>query len=148
MVSDFVKDERYTLYLRIESKKLNIIWGVCASERVNIHSISHHKKNPQNFIQLGKKAILVPKLRFRFCKRHADYLNPDLSLDVRLPDHLEDRANRFKLVLQQLVREKSFGPGEIGTMDELPLHLTPSLRLTLAQGILILTKRFCYFWYL
>ena len=39
------------------------------------------------------------------------------------------------MVLQQLVREKSFGPGEIGTMDELPLHLTPSLRLTLAQGI-------------
>ena len=65
---------------------------------------------------------------YRFCKRHADYLCPDLSIGARLPDHLEDRANRFKLVLQQLIREKSFGTGQIGTMDELPLHLTPTLR--------------------
>ena len=65
---------------------------------------------------------------FRFCKRHADYLSPDFSIGARLPDHLEDRSNRFKLVLQQLIREKSFGPGQIGSMDELPLHLTPSIR--------------------
>ena len=65
---------------------------------------------------------------FRFCKRHADYLSPDFSIGARLPDHLEDRSNRFKLVLQQLIREKSFGSGQIGSMDELPLHLTPSIR--------------------
>ena len=67
-------------------------------------------------------------LPFRFCKRHADYLSPDFSIGARLPDHLEDRSNRFKLVLQQLIREKSFGSGQIGSMDELPLHLTPSIR--------------------
>ena len=45
-----------------------------------------------------------------------------------MPEHLEERANRFKLVLQQLIKEKYFGPSEIGCMDELPLILTPGLR--------------------
>ena len=67
-------------------------------------------------------------LGFRFCKRHADYLNTDFSIGAKLPEHLEERANRFKLVLQQLIKEKCFGSSEIGCMDELPLILTPALR--------------------
>ena len=64
----------------------------------------------------------------RFCKRHADYLNPDFSLGDKLPDHLEDRSHRFLMVLQGLIKEKCFEPSEIGCMDELPLILSPALR--------------------
>ena len=65
---------------------------------------------------------------YRFCKRHTDYLNPDYSVGAKLPDHLEERSSRFRVVLQQLIKEKNFGPPQIGCMDELPLNLSPSLR--------------------
>ncbi len=64
----------------------------------------------------------------RFCKRHADYLNPYLSTGPRLPDHLEERANRFKLVLKQLIKDKGFSTSQIGCVDELPLHLMAALK--------------------
>ncbi len=57
-----------------------------------------------------------------------DYLSPDYSIGSKLPDHLEERANRFRAVLQQLIKEKSFGASEVGCMDELPLILSPGLR--------------------
>ena len=49
-------------------------------------------------------------------------------MGAKLPDHLEDRSSRFRVVLQQLIKEKNFGPPQIGCMDELPLNLSPSLR--------------------
>ena len=55
-------------------------------------------------------------------------MSPDDSIGAKLPEHLEERANRFKVVLQQLIKEKGFGPSEIGCMDELPLNLSPGLR--------------------
>ena len=51
-------------------------------------------------------------------------MSPDYSIGAKLPEHLEERSNRFKVVLQQLIKEKYFGPSEIGCMDELPLVLT------------------------
>ena len=85
-----------------------------------------------NFIiRAGVKKILQAKnsiikiFNFRFCKRHSDYLSPDYSIGAKLPEHLEERSNRFKVVLQQLIKEKYFGPSEIGCMDELPLNLSP-----------------------
>ena len=74
----------------------------------------------------------------RFCKRHTDYLNPDFSIGAKLPDHLEERASRFRVVLQQLIKEKNFSPPQIGCMDELPLNLSPSLRdKRIGPGILL-----------
>ena len=74
----------------------------------------------------------------RFCKRHTDYLNPDFSVGAKLPDHLEERASRFRVVLQQLIKEKNFSPPQIGCMDELPLNLSPSLRdKRIGPGILL-----------
>ena len=49
-------------------------------------------------------------------------------MGAKLPDHLEDRSSRFRVVLQQLIKEKNFGPPQIGCMDELPLNLSPGLR--------------------
>ena len=75
----------------------------------------------------AKKNIksIIKIFNFRFCKRHSDYLSPDYSIGAKLPEHLEERSNRFKVVLQQLIKEKYFGPSEIGCMDELPLNLSP-----------------------
>lgn len=97
-----------------------------ANAAVNHHDLQTHglslvRKEDPHFKASSGWAI-------RFCRRHSDYLNTDFSTGPRLPDHLEERGNRFRHVLQQLVKDKGFTPDQIGCMDELPLHLTSALK--------------------
>ena len=50
---------------------------------------------------------------------------PDLSIQTRLPHHLEERTLRFKAILHDLIQEKGIHPSKIACLDELFLHFAP-----------------------
>ena len=131
--------QRFHIQLRYSYDDELLEWILAkfdANMNVNHHDLQNHglnlvRKEDPHFKASSGWAL-------RFCKRHQDYLNPDFSLGAKLPDHLEDRASRFKMVLQQLIKEKNFSPPQIGCMDELPLNLSPSLRdKRIGPGILL-----------
>ena len=51
---------------------------------------------------------------------------PDESVKSPLPDHLEERTSLFRTNLHQVISNKKLHNFQIGSVDELFLHLTPS----------------------
>ncbi|XP_068083943.1 uncharacterized protein [Anabrus simplex] len=93
-------------------------------------SLTHHDLQEQARNMWSRKS---PEFKassgwaIRFCRRHPKLLQQTPTVETPLPVILQRNVEPFRSRIQNLIREKPFSLGVIGSMDELPLNFSAPL---------------------